>query len=140
MAQVVDVDNNGDPNDAGAMWTPGETFTDAANGITVTVNAQTATGFQVTIKRGAAGAWVSRASMPTARRALAVAAANGLVFAIGGANGSGTVLRTVRGLQPQHQPDGPPRHRSRRLGRAAMVPSPSTGSCTWLAARTPQAR
>ena len=30
------------------MWTPGETFTDAANEITVTVNAQTATGFQVT--------------------------------------------------------------------------------------------
>ena len=27
LAQVVDVDNNGDPNDAGAMWTPGEIFT-----------------------------------------------------------------------------------------------------------------
>ena len=69
--QVVDVDNNGDPNDAGAMWTPGETFTDAANGITVTVNAQTATGFQVTITRGAStNTWVSRASMAKARSSL----------------------------------------------------------------------
>ena len=82
------------------MWTPGETFTDAANGITVTVNAQTATGFQVTIKRGAAGAWVSRASMPTARRALAVAVANATLYAIGGANASGTVLRTVQAYNP----------------------------------------
>jgi hypothetical protein len=49
LAQVVDVDNNGDPNDAGAMWTPGETFTDLANGITVSVNAATTTGFEVTI-------------------------------------------------------------------------------------------
>jgi M6 family metalloprotease-like protein len=100
QARVVDVDNNGNPNDAAAMWTPGETFTDAANGITVTVNARTATGFQVTIKRGAAGAWAGRASMPTARRALAVAVANGLVYAIGGANGSGTVLRTVQAYSP----------------------------------------
>jgi N-acetylneuraminic acid mutarotase len=100
VAQVVDVDNNGDPNDAGAMWTPGETFTDAANGITVTVNARTATGFQVTIKRGAADTWVSQALMPTARRALAVATANGLVYAIGGANGSGTVLRKVEAYNP----------------------------------------
>ena len=76
---------------------------DAANGITVTVNAQTATGFQVTIKRGAAGAWVSRASMPTARRALAVAVANGSLYAIGGANGSGTVLRTVQAYNPSPQ-------------------------------------
>ena len=29
LAQVVDIDNNGDPNDAGAMWTPGEIFTDS---------------------------------------------------------------------------------------------------------------
>ena len=56
------------------MWTPGETFTDSANGITVTVNAQTATGFQVTIKRGAQ-AWASRASMAKARSAFALALA-----------------------------------------------------------------
>ena len=48
-ALVVDADNNGNTNDAGAMWTPGETFTDAANGITVTVNAMNASSFNVTI-------------------------------------------------------------------------------------------
>jgi N-acetylneuraminic acid mutarotase len=82
------------------MWTPGETFTDSANGIAVTVNAQTATGFQVTITRGAAGSWLSRAAMPTARRALAVATANGQIYAIGGANGSNSVLRTVQAYNP----------------------------------------
>jgi M6 family metalloprotease-like protein len=100
LAQVVDADNNGNLNDAGAMWTPGETFTDAANQITVAVNAQTATGFQVTITRGTPAAWARRASMPTARRAIAVATANGSVYAIGGANASGTVLRTVQAYNP----------------------------------------
>jgi M6 family metalloprotease-like protein len=95
LAQVVDVDNNGDPNDAAAMWTPGETFRDSANGITVAVNAQTATGVQVTIRRNTSGLWVSPTSMPTPRRALAVAVANDSVYAIGGANGAGTVLRMV---------------------------------------------
>jgi M6 family metalloprotease-like protein len=51
-AEVVDPDLGPGSRDSSAMWTPGETFTDAANGITVTVNAQTSTGFQVTIKRG----------------------------------------------------------------------------------------
>ena len=49
LAQVVDVDNNGDPNDEGAMWTPGETFTDRANGIQVSIDAAYATGYRVTI-------------------------------------------------------------------------------------------
>src|SRR5215510_2762097 len=49
LAQVVDSDNNGNPNDAGARWTPGETFTDSANGIAVTVNAVTTAGFSVTV-------------------------------------------------------------------------------------------
>ena len=49
LAQVVDIDNNGDPNDEGAMWTVGETFTDLANGLQVSVDAEHATGFQVTI-------------------------------------------------------------------------------------------
>ncbi|MBA3474373.1 MAG: hypothetical protein H0T57_14290 [Rubrobacter sp.] len=47
-AQVVDVDPANTPNtnanDAGAMWLPGETFTDAANGITVEVKGETSTG------------------------------------------------------------------------------------------------
>jgi M6 family metalloprotease-like protein len=100
LAQMVDQDNNGILSDAGAMWTPGESFRDSANAITVTVNAQTATGFQVTITRGTVSAWASRAAMPTARRALAVTAANGLVFAIGGSNGAGTDLRTVQAYNP----------------------------------------
>ena len=49
LAQVVDVDNNGDPNDEGAMWTPGEIFTDPVNGIQVAVEAASSTGFRVTI-------------------------------------------------------------------------------------------
>ncbi len=48
-AQVVDPDGNGDPNDAGAQWTPGETYSDAANGISVQVVSQDATGFNVTV-------------------------------------------------------------------------------------------
>ena len=48
-AQVVDADGNGNPNDAGAMWTPGETFVDAANLISVEVNSSSGTGFTVTI-------------------------------------------------------------------------------------------
>ena len=48
-AQVVDVDNNGDPNDEGAMWTPGEIFTDSKNGIQVSIEAATATSYRVTI-------------------------------------------------------------------------------------------
>jgi M6 family metalloprotease-like protein len=51
-AQVVDTDGNGNPNDAGAMWLPGETFADSTNGFTIAVDAQTATGFQVTITSG----------------------------------------------------------------------------------------
>ena len=99
-AEVVDPDGGPAARDSSAMWTPGETFTDSANGITVRVNARTATGFQVTITRGTLGAWVSRTSMPTARRALAVTLADGKLYAIGGANASGTVLRTVQAYNP----------------------------------------
>ena len=89
---MVDGDNNGDLNDAGAMWTPGETFTDAANAITVTVNAQTATGFQVTITRGAStNTWVSRASMAKARSAFALALASGRLYAIAGRSNGATI-------------------------------------------------
>ena len=49
VAQVVDPDNNNNPNDGGAAWTVGETFTDTPNNIKVSVLASTATGFQVTI-------------------------------------------------------------------------------------------
>ena len=49
LAQVVDVDNNGDPNDAGAMWTVGEIFTDAENNLQVSIDAAYETGYRVTI-------------------------------------------------------------------------------------------
>lgn len=48
-AKVVDVDGNGNPNDDGAMWTPGETFADSAVGVRVSVLSTTATGFRVEI-------------------------------------------------------------------------------------------
>ena len=48
-AYVIDADGNGNTADAGAMWLPGETFVDSINGITVTVNSATATGYVVTI-------------------------------------------------------------------------------------------
>lgn len=48
-AQVVDPDANGNPNDAGAQWTPGEAFSDGASEISVVVDAATDTGFQVTV-------------------------------------------------------------------------------------------
>ncbi|MCZ7624917.1 MAG: hypothetical protein M5R38_02920 [Candidatus Methylomirabilis sp.] len=51
-AQVVDTDNNGNPNDAGAMWLPGDTFADTANGITVSVLSTTTSGFLVAINYG----------------------------------------------------------------------------------------
>ena len=52
VAQVVDATLNSNPNDAGAMWLPGETFTDAANQISVTVNSGSGTLFNVTIQVG----------------------------------------------------------------------------------------
>jgi M6 family metalloprotease-like protein len=73
-AKVVDPDNNGNPNDAGAMWLPGETFDDG-NGIKVRVNSATANGWSITVTPG---------------NALTVAAAGG---------GSGQVTSQV-GLSP----------------------------------------
>ena len=49
LAQVVDVDNNGDPNDEGAMWTVGETFTDLENNLQISIDAAYETGYRVTI-------------------------------------------------------------------------------------------
>lgn len=51
-ARVVDVDDNGDPNDAGAIWVPGETFTDLQAGVQVSVLAATATGYTVRVSTG----------------------------------------------------------------------------------------
>ncbi len=97
-AQVVDPDNNGNPNDAGARWTVGETFTDQANAIAVTVTAQTATGFQVTIAHGATSSdvWAGRAALATARSGFALGAVNGLLYAAGGKSGTSTIASMQR--------------------------------------------
>jgi M6 family metalloprotease-like protein len=47
-ANVLDPDKNGDPNDAGAMWLPGESFIDWQNGVAITIGRKTATGYYVT--------------------------------------------------------------------------------------------
>jgi M6 family metalloprotease-like protein len=49
FARVVDVDNNGDPSDDGAAWQPGETFTDSANRISISIDSASETGFRITI-------------------------------------------------------------------------------------------
>jgi hypothetical protein len=51
-AHVIDVDRNGDPNDAGAMWTVGESYTDSIFGLTIDVDSVNASGFGVTVVRG----------------------------------------------------------------------------------------
>jgi len=51
-ARVVDADGNGDPNDEGAVWTPGETFTDLQAGVQVRVLSATATGYNVQVSTG----------------------------------------------------------------------------------------
>ncbi len=48
-AQLIDPDGDSNTGDAGAMWTVGETFTDATSGIWVRVDSATATGYGVTI-------------------------------------------------------------------------------------------
>ncbi len=49
---IPEEEANCDPDDAGAQWMPGETYTDVANSIQVRVNSITAAGFSVTIRYG----------------------------------------------------------------------------------------
>ena len=51
-AHVVDPDNDGNPNDDGAAWLPGETFEDRSNNVRVTVLSETSSGFEVEIELG----------------------------------------------------------------------------------------
>jgi M6 family metalloprotease-like protein len=51
-AWVVDADGNGNPNDAGATWVPGETFVDVRNQISITVDSLLGTVYKVTIRSG----------------------------------------------------------------------------------------
>lgn len=52
QAQVVDPDGNGNPNDDGAMWIPGETFRDSVNDVVLTVLGATTTGYQIRVTVG----------------------------------------------------------------------------------------
>ena len=52
LAQVVDPDNNGNPNDLSAIWSVGETFTDQPNQISVSVLSATDSGYVVQIQKG----------------------------------------------------------------------------------------
>ena len=53
-AWVIDKDTPPDSwaDTEGVMWKPGETFTDIANNISITVNSATLGGFQITVNRG----------------------------------------------------------------------------------------
>lgn len=52
-AQVVDIDNNGDPNDAAARWVPGEIYTDMTNNVHVCIEAEAGQTTIVGIGNGA---------------------------------------------------------------------------------------
>lgn len=52
-AHLVDVDKNGSTGDAGAIWSPGETFRDTQNQITVCILSETTSGYVVKIAQGA---------------------------------------------------------------------------------------
>lgn len=54
-ARVVDPDGDGDPDDASAMWLPGETFTDATNNISIAIGSAVGQGYLVTVTNGNAG-------------------------------------------------------------------------------------
>jgi M6 family metalloprotease-like protein len=55
LAELMDTDANGNPNDAGGFLVPGEFFADQVNRVKVTVLAPTTTGYQVRICLQAAG-------------------------------------------------------------------------------------
>ncbi|MBP6786343.1 MAG: hypothetical protein KA170_02055 [Candidatus Promineofilum sp.] len=59
-ARVVDPDNDGDPGDAAALWTVGETFTGLDN-VIVTVDEAVDGGYQVTISNERPSDWTGTA-------------------------------------------------------------------------------
>ena len=77
QAQVVDVDNNGNPNDAAAVWTPGERFTDLQDSVSVAVLSAIPAGYRVSIAYRFL-APTTLAVTPTSRRDSVVFGATGL--------------------------------------------------------------
>ena len=59
-ARVIDADLNGDPGDAGAIWTPGETFT-GQDYVTVTVDEKAGDAFTVTLSNVGPSVWTDNA-------------------------------------------------------------------------------
>lgn len=51
-AWVVDVDGNGNPNDAAATWTAGETYADSTGLLRIHVDSAVTDGFALTVRRG----------------------------------------------------------------------------------------
>ena len=51
-AHVIDIDNNGNTGDDGAIWKPGEVFTDSVDQIYLCVLSETADGYNVTAAQG----------------------------------------------------------------------------------------
>jgi M6 family metalloprotease-like protein len=92
QAQVLDTDKNGNPNDAGAMWLPGETFVDSTNGITVSVISSTATAFQVRIQVNNLNALpaLAAAVLPSSRSVQVGHAATAFAIVINAGTGTAT--------------------------------------------------
>ena len=88
--RVIDSDGNGSTGDAGAIWLPGETFTDATYGITITVTAATATGYTVSIHNPTPPTFVSCA----AQSRVPEAECNALVDLYNATNGPAWTNRT----------------------------------------------
>ncbi len=87
IADLIDVD--GAPyDDDGAMWTVGENFADPVNNLSIHVNAETATGFVITIDTGA------RISVPS----------TGLAAVSGDGSASSWSPKVATNLKPTHLP------------------------------------
>lgn len=129
-AQVVDADGNGNPNDAGATWSPGEVFLDMASGIRVRVDAAVgASAFQVTIQNGAATALVveSRPQPAPVSAGAAVSFADSARLRVSGAAAAtlawsaSTRSRRIELLTREGRGSGVVRWRTRPAGLGAGV-------------------
>jgi M6 family metalloprotease-like protein len=96
-AVVIDADNNGNTGDAGAAWGVGESFSDTAYGITVTINSETATGYVVTVTNNP-----GTLPTPTPTPTLAPTPTPTPTLTSGDANGDGNVDATDYAIWLSH--------------------------------------
>lgn len=111
-ARVIDPDLNGDPNDHGARWLPGETFADAVTGVSVDVVEATSSGYSVgvTLKTSALSVVsISNASpFTTGGEAITISGtgfAAGAAVTIGGTAATSVVVvdsGTLTAVTPPH--------------------------------------